>query len=498
MYLSRAAMLQGKRNPFSLMQFTRMNFAAKEYDVAVIGGGPGGYVAAIKAGQRGLKTVCIEKRGTLGGTCLNVGCIPSKALLNATHKFHEAQHQFKDFGIVTGPVSIDFPQLMKSKSKAVTGLTGGIEFLFKKNNVDYVKGWGKFTSNNDINVDLTEGGSEQIKAKNIIIATGSEPNALPVSTGLATDEEYVVSSTGALDLKQIPKKMAVIGGGVIGLELGSVYQRLGSEVTVIQHTDRICPFLDAEIGKAFHNSLKKQGMKFAMNTKCSSGVNNREKGVKLNLTDTKKNVDSVLDVDVVLVSIGRHAFTGGLGLETTDVKMNDRGQVVINDHWLTDAPGVYAIGDAVQGQMLAHKAEEEGIAAVEHILGEGGHVNYDAIPGVIYTHPEVANVGKTEEELKAAGIPYRKGTFPFSANSRARTNQDADGLVKILSCAETDRMLGIHIMGTNAGEMIAEGVLAYEYGASSEDVARTCHAHPTLSEAFKEACMAAYDKPIHF
>ena len=491
-------MLNGKRNPFSMMQFSRMNFAAKEYDVAVIGGGPGGYVAAIKAGQRGLKAVCVEKRGTLGGTCLNVGCIPSKALLNATHKLHEAQHQFKDFGIVTGPVSIDFPQLMKSKEKAVTGLTGGIEFLFKKNNVDYIKGWGKFSSNNDITVDLNEGGTDSFTAKNIIIATGSEPNELPASTGLSFDEEYVVSSTGALSLKQIPKKMAVIGGGVIGLELGSVYQRLGSDVTVIQHTDRICPFLDAEIGKAFQNSLKKQGIKFALNTKVASGVNNKAQGVKLNLTDTKKNEDSILDVDVVLVSIGRHAFTGGLGLENTGVKMNDRGQVIINDHWQTDVPGVYAIGDAVQGQMLAHKAEEEGIAAVEHILGEGGHVNYDAIPGVIYTHPEVANVGKTEEELKAAGVPYRKGVFPFSANSRARTNQDADGLVKILSCAETDRMLGIHILGTNAGEMIAEGVLAYEYGASSEDVARTCHAHPTLSEAFKEACMAAYDKPIHF
>lgn len=457
-----------------------------------------GYVAAIKAGQRGLKSVCVEKRGTLGGTCLNVGCIPSKALLNATHKLHEAQHKFKDLGITTGEVGIDFPQLMKGKQKSVDGLTSGIEYLFKKNSVDYVKGWGKFASNNEIAVDLTDGGVDTFKAKNIIIATGSEPNELPASSGLAFDERYVVSSTGALSLPEIPKKMAVVGGGVIGLELGSVYARLGSEVTVIQHTERICPFLDVEVGKAFHNCLKKQGLKFALNTKVSNGVNNKEAGVKLNLADSRDGTPSTLDVDVVLISIGRHAFTGGLGLENTDVTTNDRGQVEINDHWQTKVPNIYGIGDAVQGAMLAHKAEEEGIAVVEHILGEGGHVNYDAIPGVIYTDPEVANVGKTEEELKAAGIPYRKGVFPFSANSRARTNQEPDGLVKILSCAETDKMLGIHILGTNAGEMIAEGVLAYEYGASSEDVARTCHAHPTLSEAFKEACMATYDKPIHY
>ena len=292
--------------------------------------------------------------------------------------------------------------------------------------------------------------------------------------------------------------MAVIGGGVIGLELGSVYARLGSEVTVLQHTDRICPFLDVELGKAFHKSLKKQGIKFMMNTGVNSGVNNKERGVQLNLENKKNGEQSQLDVDVCLVSIGRRPFTDGLGLENTGVTTNERGQVIINDYWQTNVPSIYGIGDAVPGAMLAHKAEEEGIAAIEQILGEGGHVNYDAIPGVIYTHPEVANVGKTEEELKAAGIPYKKGTFPFSANSRARTNQEPEGLVKILSCAETDKMLGIHLMGANAGEMIAEGVLAFEYGASSEDVARTCHAHPTLSEAFKEACMATYDKPIHY
>jgi len=380
----------------------------------------------------------------------------------------------------------------------VDGLTGGVEYLMKKNSVDYVKGWGKFKSNNDIAVDLIDGGVDEFRAKNVIIATGSEPNELPASTGLTFDEEYVVSSTGALSLKEIPKRMAVIGGGVIGLELGSVYQRLGTDVTVLQHTDRICPFLDAEVGKAFQNSLKKQGLSFMLNSRVNSGVNNKAAGVKLNVLNAKDNKESELEVDVCLVSIGRRPFTGGLGLENTDVQMNERGQVIINDHWQTSVPHIYGIGDVVTGAMLAHKAEEEGIAAVEQILGEGGHVNYDAIPGVIYTCPEVANVGKTEEELKAAGIPYKKGVFPFSANSRARTNQDTEGLVKILSCGTTDKVLGIHILHTAAGEMIAEGVLAFEYGASAEDIARTCHAHPTLSEAFKEAAMAAYDKPIHF
>lgn len=317
----------------SLMGFSRMAFSSREYDVAVIGGGPGGYVAAIKAGQRGLKAVVVEKRGALGGTCLNVGCIPSKALLNATHKLHEAQHDFKSFGINTGEISMDFGQLMKSKQSSVDGLTGGVEYLMKKNSVDYVKGWGKFKSNNDITVDLNDGGVDEFTAKNVIIATGSEPNELPASTGLAFDEEYVVSSTGALALKEIPKRMAVIGGGVIGLELGSVYQRLGSDVTVLQHTDRICPFLDAEVGKAFHQALKKQGLTFMLNSRVASGVNNKANGVTLNVLNAKDNKETALDVDVCLVSIGRRPFTGGLGLENTGVQMNDRGQVIINDHW---------------------------------------------------------------------------------------------------------------------------------------------------------------------
>ena len=397
---------------------------------------------------------------------------------------------------MTGPVTIDFKQLMKSKETAVTGLTGGIDYLFKKNKVDYLKGWGKFNSPNGVDVDLNEGGKDSFTAKNIIIATGSEPNSLPASSGLATDEEFVVSSTGALSLKEIPKRMVVIGGGVIGLEMGSVYQRLGTELTVVHPTDRIAPFLDKELGTAFQRSLKKQGMKFMLNTKVLDGVNNREKGIKINVEG--KDGKQTLDCDICLVSIGRHAFTEGLQLDKAGLSTNERGQVEIDDHWQTKVPGIYAIGDAVKGQMLAHKAEEEGIAAIEHILGEGGHVNYNAIPGVIYTHPEVANVGLTEEQLKEQGIAYTKGVFPMTANSRARTNQDADGLVKILSCAKTDKMLGIHLLASNAGEMIAEGVLAMEYGASSEDVGRTCHAHPTLSEAFKEACMAAHDKPIHF
>lgn len=387
---------------------------------------------------------------------------------------------------------------MKGKDSSVVGLTSGIEGLFKKNKVDYVKGWGKFKSANEVEADLNDGGKDSFAAKNIIIATGSDPNELPASTGLQFDEEYVVSSTGALSLKEIPKKMVVIGGGVIGLELGSVYARLGSEVHVIQHTDRICPFLDAEVGKAFHNCLKKQGLIFHLNTKVVNGENKKADGVKINLEGAKDGKQSSIDCDVALVSIGRHAYTEGLALDKAGLTANERGQIPINSHWQTSVPSIYAIGDVVAGPMLAHKAEEEGIAAIEHILGEGGHVNYEAIPGVIYTDPEVASVGLTEEEIKAKGISYNKGVFPFLANSRARTNKNAEGLVKIISDKETDKVLGIHILGTNAGEMIAEGVLAFEYGASSEDIARTCHAHPTLSEAFKEAAMATYDKPIHF
>ena len=478
---------------------TRRFFAApavKEYDLAVIGGGPGGYVAAIKAGQRGLKTVCIEGRGSLGGTCLNVGCIPSKALLNATHKYHDAQHSFKELGINVKELSIDFAQLMKQKDKAVTGLTSGIEYLLKKNKVDYVKGWGKFASTTEIDVDLSAGGSERISAKNIIIATGSEPSPLPGNV-IPIDEKFVVSSTGALALDKIPKRLVVIGGGVIGLEMGSVYARLGTQVTVVEFMDRICPSMDVEVTTNFKKMLEKQGFKFMMKTKVVGGKGGAS-GCKVEIEPAEGGARSTLDCDVILVATGRRAYTKGLQLDKAGLVSDKYGKVETNDHLQTNVSSIYAIGDVIKGAMLAHKAEEEGIAAVENILGEAGHVNYGTIPGVIYTHPEVATVGKTEEELKAAGVKFGKGVFPFMANSRARTNHESEGMVKILTDKDTDKILGIHIIGPNAGEMIAEGVLGMEYGACAEDIARTCHAHPTLSEAFKEACMAAYDKSIHY
>ena len=377
----------------------------------------------------------------------------------------------------------------------MTGLTGGIEFLFKKNKVDYLKGWGKFSGENSVAVDLNDGKKDEVSAKNIIIATGSEPAALPKGM-LDIDEQYVVTSTGALDLKEVPGSMIVIGGGVIGLEMGSVYARLGTKVDVIEFADRICPTLDKEVTTQFAKLLKKQGLNIQTSTKLVSGVNNKDKGVELIVENAKGQ--QKMKADVVLLCVGRRPFTDGLDLAKAGLEANKFGRVEINDHWQTKKPHIYAIGDVVDGPMLAHKAEEEGIAAVEHILGEGGHVNYGAIPGVIYTHPEVANVGLSEEELKEKGIAYSKGVFPFQANSRARTNDEPDGMVKILSCAKTDKILGAWIIGPNAGEMIHEAVIAIEYGASSEDIARTCHAHPTLAEAFKEACMATHGKPIHF
>jgi dihydrolipoamide dehydrogenase len=376
----------------------------------------------------------------------------------------------------------------------VTSLTSGIEFLFKKNKVDYLKGWGKFSGQGELEIDLTTGGKEKIKAKNVIIATGSTSNHLPGNT-LKVDQQNVVTSTGALALKQIPKKMVVIGAGVIGLELGSVYQRIGTEVTVIGNTDRLCPSMDIELSSAFKKSLDKQGMKFIMKSRVQGGVGSSN-GCRVDYTNADGASASV-EADVVLVATGRRAFTDGLQLDRIGLETDKFGRIETNEHFETKIKGVFAIGDVIKGPMLAHKAEEEGIAAVEHIIGEGGHINYNTIPGVIYTHPEVGSVGKTEEELKAAGIKYRKGVFPFMANSRARTNHESDGFVKILVDAENNKIVGVHIIGPNAGEMLAEGVLAMEYGASAQDIGRTCHAHPTLSEAFKEACMAAYDKPIH-
>lgn len=468
---------------------------SEPYDLAVIGGGPGGYVAAIKAAQSGLKTVCIDKRGVPGGTCLNVGCIPSKAMLNNSHIYHTITHDTANRGIDVEKVSLNLPKMLKAKNDSVKALTGGIEtYLFKKYGVDYVKGAAAFNTANKLDIKLNDGGETQIETKNVIIATGSEVTPFP---GIEIDEERIVSSTGALDLQEVPKKMVVIGGGIIGLELGSVWSRLGSEVTVVEYLGAVGAGMDAEVGKSFQKILAKQGIKFKLNTKVLSASREGDK-VTVKVDSAKGGKEETLDVDAVLVAIGRRPVTESLNLGAIGVEMDKRGRIVIDDQFNTSAKGVRAIGDVTFGPMLAHKAEEEGIAAVEYIKTGHGHVNYDAIPSVVYTHPEVAWVGKNEEELKAAGVAYKVGKFPFTANSRAKTNADADGFVKFLVEKETDQVLGCHIIGPNAGEMIASATLAIEYQASAEDIARTCHAHPTLSEAFKEAAMASFDKPIHF
>ncbi|KAF2402413.1 dihydrolipoyl dehydrogenase [Trichodelitschia bisporula] len=468
---------------------------AEERDLIVIGGGVAGYVAAIKAGQAGLKVSCIEKRATLGGTCLNVGCIPSKSLLNNTHLYHQILHDTKNRGIVVDGVHMDIAQLMKAKETSVSGLTKGIEFLFKKNNVEWVKGTGAFADEHTVDVNLVEGGERSLRGKNIIVATGSEATPFP---GLTIDEEKVITSTGAIALKEVPKKMVVIGGGIIGLEMGSVWSRLGAEVTVVEYLGQIGgPGMDAEVAKATQKLLAKQGMKFKLNTKVTSG-DDSSASVKINVEAAKGGKEETLDADVVLVAIGRRPYTAGLGFENIGLEVDERGRLIIDQEYRTKIPHIRVIGDCTFGPMLAHKAEEEAVAAVEYITKGYGHVNYNAIPSVMYTHPEVAWVGQNEQELQKEGVKYKVGTFPFSANSRAKTNLDTEGFVKFLSDAETDRILGVHIVGPNAGEMIAEGTLALEYGASCEDVARTSHAHPTLSEAFKEAAMATYDKAIHF
>eukprot|EP00177_Eucheuma_denticulatum_P003539 GFKZ01006394.1.p1 GENE.GFKZ01006394.1~~GFKZ01006394.1.p1 ORF type:complete len:494 (+),score=74.94 GFKZ01006394.1:233-1714(+) len=483
-----------------LPHLRRFLSTATPQDLVVIGGGPGGYVAAIKAAQLGLSVTCVEKRGTLGGTCLNVGCIPSKALLHSSHLYEEANHSFAKHGIdIQGGVQVNIPAMMKHKSNSVTGLTKGIEGLFKKNGVTYVKGAGSLASPTEVAVELLEGGSDSIPAKNIMIATGSEVATLPT---VPIDEETIVSSTGALKLEKVPEKMVVIGGGVIGLEMGSVWRRLGAEVTVVEFLDRIVPGVDVEIANTFQRILKKQKMKFKLGTKVVAS--RKESGkVILDLEKSSGGKPETIEADVVLVATGRRPHTAGLGLDTVGVKMDDRGRVEVDEKLRTNVPNIYAIGDVIKGPMLAHKAEDEGLIAAEIIAGVGaGHLDYNCVPGVIYTHPEVATVGKTEEELKEAGIDYTKGVFPFQANSRARTNDVggdfAQGMVKVLADKKTDLLLGMHIVGPNAGELIAEGVLAMEYGASSEDIARTCHAHPTLSEATREAAMAAHSKPIHF
>ncbi|CAF9920046.1 MAG: dihydrolipoamide dehydrogenase precursor [Heterodermia speciosa] len=468
---------------------------AQEHDLVIIGGGVAGYVAAIKAGQAGLKVACIEKRGVLGGTCLNVGCIPSKSLLNNSHLYHQILHDTKKRGIEVGEVKLNLQQMMAAKNTSVDGLTKGVEFLFKKNKVEYIPGTAALSGENEVKVNKIDGGEATFRAKNIIIATGSEATPFP---GLTIDEKRVVTSTGAISLNEVPKKMVVIGGGIIGLEMGSVWSRLGAEVTVVEFLGQIGgPGMDAEISKMSQKILQKQGMKFKLNTKVLGGDDSGET-LKLEVEAAKGGKKETLDADVVLVAIGRRAYTAGLGLENIGLEVDDKGRLVIDQQYRTKIPHIRVIGDCTFGPMLAHKAEEEAVAAIEYITKGFGHVNYNAIPSVMYTHPEVAWVGQNEAEVKEQGVKYKTGSFPFSANSRAKTNLETEGMVKFISDAETDRILGIHIVGPNAGEMIAEGVLAVEYGASSEDVARTSHAHPTLAEAFKEAAMATYSKAIHY
>lgn len=432
----------------------------------------------------------------MGGTCLNVGCIPSKALLHSSHLYEHAVKDFSHHGISVSNVSVDVTKMQANKAKAVKGLTGGIEMLFRKNKVDYIKGWGKLDSANTVSVALSAGGEQKLTTKNILIAVGSEPSPLPTCP-VDNAGKKIVDSTGALEIDTIPKSMVVVGGGVIGLEMGSVWRRLGTKVTVVEFLDTITPGIDKEITQQFLKILKKQGMEFMLSTKVVASSVNAD-GVTLTVEPSAGGAATTVNADVVLVSTGRRPFTKNIGLEKLGIETDKIGRIKVDSHFRTGVPGVWAIGDCIDGPMLAHKAEEEGIACVENIAGFAGHVNYDAIPGVVYTFPEVATVGQTEEQLKKNGVAYNKGTFPFQANSRARCTGDSEGMVKILADKTTDKILGVHIIGPNAGEMISEGVLAMEYGAASEDIARTCHAHPTLSEALKEACMATYDKPIHF
>lgn len=453
------------------------------YDLVIIGGGPGGYNCAIRAGQLGLKTAIIESRGKLGGTCLNVGCIPSKALLHASEYYEAAAKTFPSMGVKISGLSLDLPQMLKQKEDAVDGLTKGVEFLMRKNKVDYVKGFGRIAGKGRVEVKLADGGSQTLETKNIVIATGSVPTPLP---GVDIDEERIVSSTGALSLSQVPGKLIVVGAGVIGLELGSVWRRLGAEVTVVEFLDKITPTVDAEISAAFQRTLKKQGMKFELGHKVA-GVEKTSSGLLVTIEPAKGGAARTLEADVVLVAIGRKPFTEGLGLDTAGVKTDPRGFIPHDGHFKTNVDGIYVIGDCTTGPMLAHKAEDEGIAAAQIIAGQWGHVNYDVIPNVIYTDPEVATVGKTEEELKAAGVEYKAGKFPMMANSRARTNHQTEGMVKVLEEVATKKVVGVHMLGSGVGEMIGEVCVAMEFGASAEDIARTCHAHPTVSEAIKEA-----------
>ncbi|GAB5437970.1 dihydrolipoyl dehydrogenase [Falsiruegeria mediterranea] len=459
-----------------------------QYDVIIIGAGPGGYVSAIRCAQLGLKTAVVEGRETLGGTCLNVGCIPSKALLHATHMLHEAEHNFADMGLKGKTPSVDWPQMKSYKSDVVGQNTGGIEFLFKKNKIDWIKGWASIPAAGKVQV-----GDDMHEAKNIVIASGSVPSSLP---GVEIDEKIVVNSTGALELPKVPKKMVVIGAGVIGLELGSVYARLGSEVTVVEYMDAVCPGMDKDVQRTFKRILEKQGLKFIMGA-AVQGVETTKSKAKVKYQPKKGGDEEVIDADVVLVATGRKPYAEGLGLDALGVKMTERGQIATDAQWRTNVPGVYAIGDVIEGPMLAHKAEDEGMAVAEVIAGKHGHVNYGVIPGVVYTTPEVATVGATEDALKAEGRKVKVGKFNFMGNARAKAVHQGEGFAKIIVDAETDRVLGAAIIGPAAGDMIHEICVAMEFGASAEDIALTCHAHPTYSEAVREAALACGDGPIH-
>ncbi|GJD33621.1 dihydrolipoyl dehydrogenase [Methylobacterium aerolatum] len=463
------------------------------YDLVVIGTGPGGYVCAIRAAQLGLRTAVVEKRATHGGTCLNVGCIPSKALLHASEAFEEANKHFADLGIDVGTPKLDLKKMMSFKSEGVAGNTKGVEFLLKKNKVETFHGTGRIAGAGRVEVLSEDGGNHMLETKAIVIATGSDVANLP---GITVDEKVVVSSTGALELDRVPKKLLVIGAGVIGLELGSVWRRLGAEVTVVEYLDRILPGMDGEVGKQFQRILGKQGMEFKLSTKVT-GVEVGKKGASVTVEPAAGGEAQALQADVVLVCIGRVPYTEGLGLENAGVQKDDKGRILVDSHFATNVTGIYAIGDVIAGPMLAHKAEDEGVAVAEILAGQSGHVNYEVIPNVVYTFPEVASVGRTEEELTKAGIAYNAGKFPFTANGRAKANGTTDGFVKVLADAQTDRVLGVHIVGADAGNLIAEVAVAMEFGASSEDIARTCHAHPTLTEAVKEAALAVSKRAIH-
>ena len=463
------------------------------FDVIIIGGGPGGYVCAIRAAQLGLKTACVESRGTLGGTCLNVGCIPSKSLLNLSENYRKAKKDFNNQGIEISDIKLNINKMMSNKDKSVQVLTKGVEFLFKKNKVTYIKGKGVPFSKNNVVVYENEQ-RQSYTAKNIVIATGSSATSLP---GIEIDEKNIVSSTGALSFSEVPKELIVIGGGYIGLEMGSVWSRLGSKVTVVEYLDFITPGMDREISNEFKKILAKQGIQFKLNNKVTA-VTNLNNKVLVDYTNNTTAAREKKECDKVLVSVGRKPYTEGLNLSKIGIKKDNKGRIEVNEKLQTSIRNIYAIGDVIKGPMLAHKAEEEGIAVAEIIAGQAGHVNYDVIPGVVYTSPEVATVGKTEEELKLKKIEYKIGKFPFLANSRAKVNNETDGFVKILADSKTDKVLGVHIIGPHCGDMIAEMALAMEFGASAEDIARTCHAHPTHTEAIKEAAMAVDKRPIHF